>query len=120
MAGTVNFRGRQGSRFRRTITVASAGDPIDLTGYGVRMQVREEIDSTEPLLSLALGEGIELAADPTTGIFTIDVGATDMADLDVSSFQGYHFDLELVPAADDDQAFALLGGRFIVEPEVTR
>lgn len=119
MPGKVNFRGRQGSVFRRSITVASGADAIDLTGYGVRMQARRELADDDPILSLTLGSGITLDDDPTTGVFVIEIDATAMAELDANAL-GLHFDLELVPASDEALAFALLAGRFVIDPEVTR
>lgn len=119
MAGTVNFRGRQGSVFRRTITVVANGDPMDLTGVGIRMQARRELADVDPELSLELGDGITVADDPTTGVFVIAIDAETMADLNPAAL-GLHFDLELVPAGDDTLAFALLAGRFAIEAEVTR
>lgn len=119
MAGALRIDTRQGSRFRRTITATSSDAPVNLTGYGIRMQVRRRADDSTALLSIALGDGIT-SASPSSGVFVIDVDAVTMSDVPASPPRGWRYDLELVPAGDEEQAFALLAGAFVVEGEVTR
>lgn len=48
-----------------------AGDPVDVTGYVPRMQVRVGYDLTlNPLVNLALGSGIE-CPDPLLGVYDV-------------------------------------------------
>lgn len=51
----------QGATFRLNATWADpAGDPIDMTGYLARMQIRQTYDANTPLISLTESSGIAL------------------------------------------------------------
>lgn len=53
----------------------SAGDPVDVTDYVPRMQVRSGYDlSLAPLIDLSLGSGIE-CADPLAGVYDVQFDA---------------------------------------------
>ena len=52
-AGNYNFTIEQGATFTRTLKYKdSSGNPIDLSDYAVRMQIREKISSTSTIISL--------------------------------------------------------------------
>lgn len=106
----VNLEARQGSRFQKTVTV-----PYTLTGYTVRMQVRRTPDS-DLLLDLSVGSGLAWV-NQAGGVFLIDISAVDLAAAPVGVWV---YDLELVPAGVEANAYALFGGRFTIAAEVTR
>lgn len=117
MAGRLDIRCRQGSRFTRTVTYTdSAGSAIDMSGWDLRMQARTVPDSTDTVLDISDGGGLTYI-DAAAGEFEIDVSAVTMADVPAGT---YWYDLECVPGGDETFAFALLAGRLVVAAEVTR
>lgn len=100
-------------RLRNPADGDTPGDPIDLTGYSVRMQVRESVTSPTPLLSLTIGDGITVNAP--AGEITLSV-----AD-DVTATWAWRYglyDLEIESPAGDTTR--LLKGEVEVSAEVTR
>jgi hypothetical protein len=89
------------------------GDPIDLTGYTARMQIRETYASPTPLVSLTTGSGITLEA--ADGVVNVEITADQTAAL--AARRGV-YDLEL----EDASGFVtrLVEGKVTIRPEVTR
>lgn len=122
-AGILNFiegeleagPAEQGSRFLFVLTYAIDDVPVNLTGWTARMQVRTSTLATDTLLDLATGSGLTLGG--TAGTVTIDVPSTTMDDVPVGS---HVYDLELIPAGVEANAFKLVRGTFQVVAEVTR
>jgi hypothetical protein len=113
-ASTYNLSIEQGATFRLALVWKdSEGDPVDLTGYTARMQIRPAVASTEVLLSLTSGSGITLGG--ATGAVNVLATAAQTAAID--SKKGV-YDLELQSA--DGTVTRLLQGVVIVSPEVTR
>jgi hypothetical protein len=108
----------QGSTWRVVLTVYDEdGDPVDLTGYTARMQVREAVDSLSPVFSLTTPEG-----SPGGITITGPAGQVELLIPDETSTAWTWtfgvYDLELVsPDGDVDR---LLKGEFEVDREVTR
>lgn len=76
-----NITIRQGATFQLQATVQdSAGDPVDLTGFDARMQVRTDYadNAGTVLVDLTLGDGVAVPT-PANGVivFTIDADATE-------------------------------------------
>lgn len=75
MADRLNIIIEQGATFPLYITWKdSDGDPINLTGYRIRMQVRQAPTATTTLLSFdsdAPGSGMTIAALDATGVIDI-------------------------------------------------
>lgn len=119
---------KQGSVFEWLIGYDdSDGVLVDLEGYSARMQVRERPSSTDTILSLTDGEGIEFGewtADTDDGDETfnirVTVGAETTADLPSRVSSLAYYDLEVLPNGDEDQAVRLVEGRAKISPEVTR
>lgn len=105
----------QGSRFLYVLTYAIDGTPVNLTGYAARMQVRTSALATGTVLDLATGSGLTLGG--SAGTITIDVPSTTMDDAPVGT---HVYDLELLPAGSEPNAFKLVRGKFQVVAEVTR
>lgn len=103
----------QGASWDYQLTWNVSNAPVDLTSYTARMQVRPTYDSTAVALSLTTGSGITLGG--TAGTILLEASAVTTAG--VAEGQ-YVYDLELVTASNG--VTRLVGGNFIVDPEVTR
>lgn len=106
----------QGATFTRQVTwkTGKPATPVDLTGCTARMQIREEIESAEVLVSLTTANGgITLGGAAGTVVLRIEATAT-------AAFQWTAgvFDLEIEFA--DGTVRRLLAGTVSVSPEVTR
>ena len=113
-AGTYLITAEQGATFTRTIVWNDAdGDPVDLTGYVVRMQVREDYFSSVASLTLTTENG-RITFGDATGSIVLNVSATDMALLQANS---YVYDLELEIGG---VVTRLIQGTFTINAEVTR
>lgn len=113
----------QGSTFDRTLTLyddgsydliagEATGEPIDLTGYSARMQIRRNAHSADVLFELTDGDGLTLGDD----LGTIRI----LIDADTSSewtWRSGEYDLELVQPSGDP--IRLFQGDVKVSPEVT-
>jgi hypothetical protein len=110
--GKLNLSCPQGSTFSKSLTYKVDDDPVNLTGYQARLQVREFFYSTEPVLNLSDGSGITLGASAGTINVLINAGTT------ATLIPGdYVYDLELVAGGTVSR---LVEGKFVVTPEVTR
>lgn len=89
-------------------------EPIDLTGYSARMQVRPSVGSDEVLLNLST-EGGQITLGGAAGTIVIEVDAETTA-----AVQGRRgaYDLEL--ESSDGTVTRLLRGSVAISPEVTR
>ena len=110
--GKLNLTCPQGSTFSKSLTYKLDDDPVNLTGYDARLQVREFFYSPDPVLSLTNASGITLGASAGTISVLIDAATT------ASLIPGdYVYDLELVAGGTVTR---LIEGKFVVTPEVTR
>ena len=116
-----NITAKQGKTLQITfIWVDSDGDPINLTGYTSRMQVRKlhqatllESYSYEPaVISLTSSSGMTITA--LDGQVDIEVDASTMAGI-LPGF--YNYDLELVSGGGI--VYELAGGVFEMKAEAT-
>lgn len=113
----VPLRIQQGATFRRRVTVAAAsGDPVDLTGFTARMQVREDYPAETVMLEASTDDG-RITVDGPAGVLWITVPPTATAALPRYGFGVY--DLELV-SPDGGDVRRILEGDVEVTPEVTR
>jgi hypothetical protein len=111
--GKYNFVCPQGATFAKQLTWEIDDDPVDLTTYTARMQVREKYTSANAIFNLTTENG------------GITLGGLDgTIDLEISSSatagavaKEYVYDLELVSSS---VVTRLIEGKFIVTPEVTR
>ena len=115
-AGILNLLVQQGSTFSRTLTWEIDGEPVDLTGYTARMQIRTVQVNTKPakLLDNLTSENGKLTIDRQTGSITINMNALSTSRLPAGS---HLYDLELVSA---DYVQRLVQGRVEVSAEVTK
>lgn len=113
-AGIYNFTCEQGATFSRTFTAYDAdGDPINLTGFSGRMQVRRTVDASAVIISLTTANG-RMSLGGATGVVTLTLTATETAAITESGV----YDLELVSAGGT--VTRLLKGSFRLDKEVTR
>jgi tRNA threonylcarbamoyladenosine modification (KEOPS) complex Pcc1 subunit len=105
----------QGATFNREITwLDSSANPVNLTSYTARMQVRETPDSSAVLLGLTT-ENNRIALGGTAGKITLTVSATDTAAVSAGE---YVYDLEVISSLGT--VTRLIQGCFTVDAEVTR
>lgn len=115
-AGTYDVVCDAGSTLRlRLIYKDNESQPIDLTGYAARLQVRHRPSSEDAILALDTTEGGGITVGGSNGEISIVVPAATTAGLPA----GRHvYDLEIeLPGGDTTR---LIGGYFKVRPEVTR
>jgi len=114
--GTYNIVADQGATLRETVVWKdSARNPIDVTNYTARMQVRSTIDSEQIVISLTTENGRISVLGPE-GRFDMMVSATDMTAIKAGK---YVYDLEII-APVTGVVDRLIQGNFIVRGEVTR
>ena len=112
-AGIHNIYVEQGATYSRSFTWKISGNPVNLTGYSARLQVRRD-RSTDPMIYLTSAAGGGITLNGATGRIDVLISATGTASL----FAGRHrYDLEL----EDGSGFVtrLLKGTFIVSSEET-
>lgn len=115
LAAQYNFIADQGATFRRgLIKKDSYGRTVPLTGYTVRMQIRETYESENTLFNLTVGSG-HITIQASKGVITITIPDEEMTDVYPRE---YVYDIELVyPTGEVER---LLMGTFTVRNEVTR
>lgn len=105
----------QGATFSRELAwLDDSSNPVNLTGYTARMQVRETVESSSALLSLTT-ENSRISLGGTNGKITLLVSATDTAAVVAGH---YVYDLEVVSGLGT--VTRLIQGCFTVDAEVTR
>ena len=96
----------------------SAGDPVDITGYLARLQVRVEVADADPILDLDNGAkgGITLQEGGDVGLVAIRAAPAVTALWPAPELAFYDLELE----APDGTVTRLVQGRFRILAEVTR
>lgn len=113
-AGVYNFICEQGATFNRVIHATDAsGDPIDLTDYTARMQVRRDLDASDVLIELTT-ENDRISLGGANGEITLTIDAEDTSSIPRPGV----YDLEL--ESDSGTVIRLLKGTFKLDSEVTR
>jgi len=113
-AGVYNFSIEQGTTFRRVLTLRDAdGNLINLTSHTARMQIRQEIESTQVMLSLTTSNG-RITLGGVNGTVTLFISDADTAAL---SSDGV-YDLEIVSGSGE--VTRILKGKVRLDQEVTR
>ena len=114
-AGSYDLKIEKGATFQLTLTWKDEdGDPIDLTGFTARMQVRDRVDAEETLVELTTANGrIALGGAAGTIALLIEAAVTE----GLPGKAGF-YDLELVSAGGI--VTRLLEGKAALVPEVTR
>jgi len=108
----------QGSSFKKSweITDKDTGDPIDLTGYTARMQIRAKLKDVDFVAELTTENGgITITVTGTETTMALYISATGTAT--IASSSGI-YDLELVDTSDD--VYRFMQGDVEISKEVTR
>jgi hypothetical protein len=114
-AGEHDITIEQGATFQLSLLWEdSAGDPVNVTGYSARMQVREKYTSTTTLLSLTSVAG-DIVLGGAAGTIVVTASATATAAIDEK--RGV-YDLEMV--SPSGTVTRLIRGCVTITPEVTR
>ncbi len=110
----INLTIYQGSTFRQQFQWIAGENPVDLTGYKARMQIRPKITDDEVIIELTTENGGIIFDDPANGLFTLYIPADKTAEL---NFKNAVYDIEF-----DNNGFVtrLFGGTVTLSPEVTR
>ena len=113
-AVTYDIKIEQGATFRLSLIYEdSNGDPIDLTGYTARMQVRRKHSDPVALLDFTTENGA-IVLGGVTGTITVTGLASITEDIPAKPCV---YDLELVNGTEVDR---IIEGCAEVTPEVTR
>jgi hypothetical protein len=114
-AATYDITIEQGATFRLNLVWRDAdNNPVDLTGYVARMQVRSSYSDPEVQLNLSTENGAIVLGD-TLGTITITGSATSTDDIKVRAGV---YDVEV--QASDGTVTRLVQGKVRISPEVTR
>jgi hypothetical protein len=111
---TYDISAEQGTNYLTAITYTDDdGDPVNLTGYTARMQVRRFTGSPIPFITLTSSSGLTITA--ASGVIDMAITAAALSAIPAGS---YKYDLEIVSGAG--VVTKLLGGDFDLQAEVTR
>ena len=114
MATSYNISTYQGDFFQALLSVKDTNsNPINLSGYDVRGQVRSSYGSTGVLLDLN-----PTITNNISGLINVSISSDVTKDLPVGTFV---YDIERYPSGiATGNSIKLMIGKFIVSPEVTR
>lgn len=112
--GKLNFVCPQGTTFSRTLTYKLDDDPVDLTGYGARLQVREFHYSNDFILGLDSSSSSNIYMGGSAGTIDIYVDPDTTKEFVPGN---YVYDLEIYTSSN---VYRLVEGKFTVTAEVTR
>ena len=111
MAAIANLTIDQGATFSSDVTVKDAnGNAFDLTGYTAEAKMAKGYNSTRTRTTMTT----TINADPTTGIVTLSLTATQTAALDAPA--RYVYDLEITSGATVTR---VIEGIINIRPNVT-
>lgn len=114
-AGQLDLLIEAGATFEVLLTWEDPdGDPIDVTGFDARMQVRNNTGTL--LLDLTSDPAAGLTLGGAAGTIAIRVGADDTDELDAGVA---YYDLELVSQSDATEVVRLVEGSVTINAQVT-
>ena len=116
-AGTYNFTIEQGTTFTRTFWYKdSNGDPINLSGYNIRMDIKNSYDSAA-LATFSTSTGHFTLSTPADGTIPNQINLlVSAAETAALNFSGALYDIEL---EINGIVTRLLQGKIKLSPEVT-
>jgi hypothetical protein len=112
-SATYNIVADQGATWYLTITYEQGGNPINLTGWSARLQVREGPGSVL-LIDASTANG-RITLGGSTGNIAIVVPASVMATVLAGTWQ---YDLQVTSTDNPPIVTRLLAGTFTVTPEL--
>ncbi|ENV08306.1 hypothetical protein F966_02980 [Acinetobacter higginsii] len=114
-AAKLKLKIEQGTTFRQSLDWKSNGEPVNLTGYTARMQMRNPIDSPIIIHELTTENGGITFSDVLTGKIELFITADNTS---AFIFDSCVYDLEMV--APNTDVIRLLEGEITLSKEVTR
>jgi len=116
MSEQTNFIIKKGSTWTKTIIYTDSNDvPVPLTGYTAKMDIKERLDSTTPILQLATG-GSGIIITPAAG--QIDIKILDAQTAGILINEGV-YDLKISDTSSPPESEFLLEGSITFKPSVT-
>ena len=122
MAGKYSFVIDQGATFERTVRYTdSSGNPVDLSDYGARMQIRPSATSDQIFLNISSTPGVDgsgLTITAPSGTIGIKISAYSSS---LFTFGEANYDLELYSGSGaTEYVIRLLEGRVKLNKNTTR
>lgn len=115
--GRWDFEIPQGTTYNVVLSLLDDNDnPMNLSTFKARMQIREVKDSTTKLLDVTSDDD-ELSVDEGAGTITVSIDSETTAAL---SFEEAVYDLEIYDGNDPPTVYRVLEGFVILSKEVTR
>lgn len=116
-AGVYNTVIERGATFSLTVTYKDASaNPVDLTGWTVRMQVRETPADSSPILTSEGGSPTIVLTKNSSGVITATITAATTSALTQTTA---YYDIEAEETATG-LVRRVLQGRIIISVEITR
>jgi len=112
--GKVNLVIYQGATFSKEFVWQLGGTPVDLAGYTALMDIRADIDSETPIITLSTADDT-IVLEEEAGKIIIQIAAQDTENL---QFSRAVYDLELY--SPDGIVTRLIQGSVTLSKEVTR
>ena len=116
---TLNVTIYQGSTFTKSFQW-STGSPavaVDLTGFKIRMQMREKLSSPDPIIECNTDNGLITITNAAQGKFDIEIPAVTTSDM---HFKAAVYDIEVVYPGLPEKVKRLIQGSVALSLEVTR
>jgi hypothetical protein len=112
----------QGATFNQSLywEVGNPPEPVNLTGYTAKLQVRSNHKSKAVILELSTSNGritLGTGGNMATGAINLFISATDTAQLSVCDDNKPVYDLEMTVSGVVSR---ILQGNVIIAPEVTK
>jgi hypothetical protein len=111
----INLSAIRGDTEVYELTLTDGESPLDLTAADIVFTAKRRLADTDFLFQKVIGDGIEIDDDPTTGLATLTIEASDTGDLP-SHATYLAYDLEVTVA---DVVKTPLRGRLRVIPDVS-
>jgi hypothetical protein len=112
-AGIYHLIFYQGEEYDRTFTIRdSGGSLVNLTGYTARLKIKSYVGGTA---LHTFTSGAEITLGGAAGTLRLNVLATATDDM---TWNRAHYELELVPAGVEADAYKVLKGRAYCLPEI--
>lgn len=114
-AAKQNLRIEQGATFRTDLQWIANTNPVNITGYQARMQIRNKVSSPEFIYEMTTENGCITFKDAEKGQIQLFISNVDTASF---IFDSAVYDLEFV--APNGDVTRLLEGKVTLSLEVTR
>jgi len=115
-AGVYDIYIEQGADFELPLVWSDVNkNPVNLTGYSARMQIRENFDSDEYLIALDTGALGGITLGGATGLVTVEIPANITATFPLMAAV---YDIELISASGS--VYRFIQGAALISREVTR